>query len=167
MLASSGISYLLRLIESTFGRHKAVVSALLAVALVVWSGLDIVRAKTVSERNECRSKAECITIFLEESLRSGDRVIITSTDLYDLLEYYFMLHDIPAEYFVTNFDATHRIIVIVDEGYFGETIEKVLDLYVKRHCELNKDCLAPFSAPKLIQKYNVVNLYEMNRLNDG
>ena len=156
-LASSGVSYLLKPVESKISHHKSAILAILAITLSFWLSLNGIHRQSVYYSNEggTSKDAEAITVFLKDYVNPGDRVLAVGS-AGPPLKYYFNLYDIPGEYLSSDLKASHRILIIVNEP--GQILEELLD----------KEGLsaANYSVPRLIQRYKFASLYEMNGMND-
>ncbi len=152
-LASAGMSFLLnlpKLKKSTL----AVILPLLAVSLsgwLMWNDLNPgdYSGKTINK--------ERIASFLKDYLRPGDRVVdfVGNEDPDPSMIYYFKLYGVPLEHLIADLDSSRRIIVIINEK--KDSLKKRLN---ERGIVLAKD-----TPPRLIRRYNVVSLYEIDMLN--
>ncbi len=155
-LASSGVSYLLRPIESKISHYKHVIFGILTITLSFWLSLNVIHTKSVyySEQTGTLRDAKAITIFLKDYLKPGDRVLAFCPSDIPLV-YYFNLYDVPVKHFFYDLDSSQRILLIVKKS--TQTLERLLN---------KKDLsLTNYSVPKIIQKYKFASLYEINRVN--
>jgi hypothetical protein len=160
-LASSGIFYLLtRLIEPKFKHYKSFITAVLAVVLSIWLGLNDVqtRATSYSERKGTLRDPDYLTIFLKDYLKPGDRVLFTQWWWDFSFAYYFNLYDVPVEYLASDSNSAHRLLVLVS-NQVGETVEDILDSH--------KLSITKYKVPRLLLQDKYGSLYEINKLIDG
>ena len=151
-LSSAGVSYLLRPFESKFSKYFSVSVAILAITISLWMSLSFVKPPYYSDKI---LDNEPITIFLKDYLQPGDRVLDTaareSPD--PSLIYYFRRYDVPVKFLISDLDSSQRILVIANER-----IQPLEELLNKEGVSVND-----YGLPKLIQRYKVVSLYELNR----
>jgi len=155
-LASSGVSYFLRPIGSKINHYRYVIFVILVITLSFWLSLNVIRTKSVyySEEQGTLRDAEAITIFLEDYLKHGDRVLAVCPSDAPLL-YYFNLYDVPVKHLFYDLHSSYHILVVVNEP--RQTLEGLLDQ--------EGLSVSNYSVPKLIQQYKYASLYEMNRVN--
>ena len=153
ILASSGVSYLLRLIESKIINNKSFIVTLLAVALSFWLNLNVVTTQSVYYSNETGTlrDAEEITIFLKDYLKPKDRVLAPRPSNLPL-EYYFKTYDVPVKYLSSDLNSSRRILIIVNKSKH-QTLWEILDKEGLLGTNLN--------VPKSIRHYESATLYEI------
>jgi hypothetical protein len=141
-------------------------------------GVTAIRNNAIYNSDETGTlrDAGSITIFLKRCLTPGDGVlaVVPSTKV---LEYYFHLLGVPAEYpatvrqkgalfvtlwvydhgrlnFVSTAESVNRLFVVVNERR-GQSLEKILG---REGLSLNA-----YSSRKLIQRYNDASIFELRR----
>lgn len=163
-LSCSGITFLLKFIDSIIGKYKSVIIVFSALTLSLWLGLNVIRSQSVCFSDEASTlrDAEQVTLDLKDYLKPGDKVVAHSPSDQPLI-YYFNMYSVPAKYIFSESDRyiqsesddTSRIIVIVND-YYNQNLMEVLD---KRGV-----LAANLGDPKLIYKYEYASVYKMNRI---
>ncbi len=152
--ASAGVIFLLSRVKFRKSHYHTVIYSILAVTLSVWLSLNVKLPYYLDKVID----NEPIALFLKDYIKPGDRVLdfAGNEDPDPAMIYYFKLHDVPVKYLISDIDSSKRMLVILNEK--KDTLKDLLD---------NQGILlTKYTAPKLIQRYNVMSLYEMVRLND-
>jgi uncharacterized membrane protein len=170
-LAFSGVTYLLKPIESKISNHRSAIFAILAITLSFWLGLNEVQTPIHYGKVPFRD-AENVTILLKDYLRPGDIVLpfARSNRIFPpdpRLEYYFELYGIPSEHLISDLDSqldlgSINLIFVIVRNEFIQELEELLDKFLDK----KGLSVAEYSVPKLIHRYKDTSLYKMNRLDD-
>ncbi|GEM_PF-442131 len=151
--ASAGIVFLLSRVKPWKQVLNTVVYPILAVTLAAGLSLNVklpfYSGKVIDN--------EPIALFLKGYLRPGDRVVdfAGNEDPDPSMIYYFKLHKVPLKYLISDIDSCSRILVIINEK--KDTL--------KGRLEEQGIQLSEYTSPRLIKRYRVMSLYEMDRLN--
>ncbi|MEJ2597848.1 MAG: glycosyltransferase family 39 protein [Anaerolineales bacterium] len=137
------------------GSWAAIAGALVVAGLVTF---NVVQLKTPNISKETGAYGDTLPAakFLKSYLEPGDAVIVTLPSNYPL-KYYFVLNDIPTDYFYhRKTDASFQRAIVVVNRLFGQNLAGVI------HQASMQETLNP-AAGKLIQEYKGVVLYEFHR----
>jgi len=149
--ASAGVVFLMNRIKlKKNGCHVAVFPPAVVI-LSVWLIWNVL---TPNHQLGKVVDNETIAVFLKDYLEPGDRVLdfAGNEDPDPSMIYYFKLYDIPITYLIAEPNSSRRILVIINEK--TDTLKESLD---KRGIKLTNN-----TAPRLIRRYKVVSLYEID-----
>ncbi|MEF9475646.1 MAG: glycosyltransferase family 39 protein [Candidatus Mariimomonas ferrooxydans] len=150
--ASSGLSFLLSYIKSKISLYNTVIFSILVITLTVWLGWNSFQ----SQSRRAYDDYEQVTIFMKDYLKPGDRVL-TEANPHPSMMYYFKRYNVPARHLISDLNSSQRILVIIDKQ--TDILEEFLD---KKGVSITN-----YSAPKLLQRFSLASLYELNRVNEG
>ena len=137
------------------GSWAAIAGALLVAGLITF---NVVQLQTPNISQETGAYGDTLPAakFLKSYLKPGDTVIVTLPSNYPL-KYYFVLNDIPADYFYhRKTDAPFQRAVVVVNQLFGQNLAGVIQQASMQ------ETLNPADG-KLIQEYKGIVLYEFDR----
>jgi uncharacterized membrane protein len=137
------------------GSWATIAGALVIAGLITF---NVVQLQTPSISQETGAFGDTLPAaeFLKGYLKPGDTVIVTLPSNYPL-KYYFVLNDIPADYFYhRKTDAPFQRAVVVVNQIFGQNLAGVIQQASMQ------ETLNPADG-KLIQEYKGVFLYEFDR----
>jgi hypothetical protein len=158
-VAASGIRYILQPLKKYMGSYMTHIFVVLAICLSISLGINVIRTQSVYYSNETGTMrdAKDITMYLKAILKPDDRVLADGPS-YDVLVYYFELHNAPTNNINKKVSDSVRIFIIVNKAE-GQTLEGVVKKFVERENQVVFD----FSIPRLISEYEFSSLYEMTR----
>ncbi len=124
--AAAGLALAVSWAGERSGAHPGAATALVAMGLAGILGFITVTGQAIrlSPATGTLRDAEAITLFLKETLRPGDGLLIaTPSDA--PLRYYFDLHSVPMSY-LRNWGSGERVFLVVNET-FDQTLEDVVN----------------------------------------
>ncbi len=167
-LASAGVCYLLKPLETRIKQYRTLIFPISILALSLWLSLYAVQIKNGFFAYDpiCPERTrgnEQIAVFIKDYIKPGDRVLDPTYRDAPLI-YYFERYGIPVKYFTSDLDSSTRILVIVNEQ--RKTVKGELNLPISGIISKNGLSGDKYGPPELIGQFELAKLYEIKRLND-
>ncbi len=158
-LASTGLTYLFGMLQARFGACRRAVFAVFVTAFSLFLGLKVFQTEFIYPPIGTVRDAEQVVLFLKDNLEPGDKVV--APDWRSLVQYYFLLHDVPFDYLNPDYHDANRIWVLA--GEYRIRLDASLKYQGTTVSERFQKVFPGYGKTELIKQYRDATIYRIKK----